>query len=234
MGIIATFLTQGLGFMLLWIIFKQLDQLAGWTYQQVLFMYGMAAIPNGMVEFFLDGMWSIAGEYVSRGDLDRLLTRPMNPLLSIIAAHMEPHGAGSMLFGFVVCIVTCMQMQLDITIWKVLFFIIAIISGTLIYFAINLFTATLSFWIVDVTSTMVLVHHVNSFSKYPITIYNRAIQIVLTCIIPFAFTSYYPAAVILQKKVWLGLLTPVVSVVLIFIAYQFWRFGLKHYNSAGG
>lgn len=234
LGIIATFLTQLLGFMLLWVVFSQLKNLAGWSYTEVLFMYGFAAVPNGLVEFFLDGIWDISDRYVIKGELDRLLTRPMNPLLSIVAAHMEPHGLGSVLFGLGVCAVTGYQLNLSLDVWKVIFFILAIVSGTMIYFGINLFIATLSFWIVNITSTMVLVHHVNSFSKYPITIYNRFIQIVLTCIIPFSFTSYYPAAYMLGKNVWIGMITPFVSALLLLISYQFWRFGLSRYQSAGG
>ncbi|WP_180235705.1 ABC-2 family transporter protein [Bacillus toyonensis] len=32
------------------------------------------------------------------------------------------------------------------------------------------------------------------FSRYPITIYNKVISFILTFIIPYSFTSFYPAA----------------------------------------
>lgn len=53
MGILANFSMQLLGFVTIWTVFRQVDTLMGWSYYEVLFMYGLAAIPNGISEFFL-------------------------------------------------------------------------------------------------------------------------------------------------------------------------------------
>jgi ABC-2 type transport system permease protein len=72
------------------------------------------------------------------------------------------------------------------------------------------------------------------FAQYPLTIYPRAINIVLTWLIPYGFTSFYPATYLLGRDsslvVWLG---PVVAAVLLVLGYQFWRFGLRHYAGTG-
>lgn len=52
MGILANFSMQLLGFVTIWTVFRQVDTLMGWSYYEVLFMYGLAAIPNGISEFF--------------------------------------------------------------------------------------------------------------------------------------------------------------------------------------
>ena len=199
-------------------------------------MYGFAAIPNGLSEFFLDGIWHLGGRYIARGELDRLLTRPMNPLLSIVMSHIEPHGLGLLIFGIVILFTSAVNCSVSFSPILFIYLLLCSLSGTLIFFSINLIMATMAFFVVKVTEAMVLVHHVNSFSRYPISIYHKAIQFILTFIIPFAFTSYYPAAFVLGKNsnYAIGLITPLIGLVLFWIAYKFWKWGLRNYQSAGG
>jgi len=79
-----------------------------------------------------------------------------------------------------------------------------------------------------------IVFNVNEFARYPLTIYHPIIQFLLTWIIPFGFASYYPASYLLGRDVgllaWIG---PLVAVILLFISYRVWLFGLRHYTSTG-
>lgn len=236
MGILANFSMQLLGFVTIWTVFRQVDTLMGWSYYEVLFMYGLAAIPNGISEFFFDGIWRIGGKYIGKGELDRLLTRPIDPLLSIVMAHIEPHGLGLIIFGIAIISISGPNCSVVWSPLLVIYTLVCSISGSLIFFSINLSMATLAFFVVKVKEAMVLVHHLNSFTRYPISIYHRVIQATLTFLVPFAFTAYYPAAFILKKSGTLiyGLMSPIVGFVLLLIAYSFWKWGLKHYQSTGG
>ena len=40
----------------------------------------------------------------------------------------------------------------------------------------------------------------NDFAKYPISIYNSLLRWLISFIVPFAFTAYYPASYFLQGK----------------------------------
>ena len=103
-GVIANALMQCIGYLAIWIVFRQVDGLAGWTFYEVLMMYGIGSLSSGLSEFCLDGVWSIGGQYVRKGELDRLLTRPLNPLLSILISKMEPHGLGQIIFGMIILV----------------------------------------------------------------------------------------------------------------------------------
>lgn len=234
-GVLANILMQLLGYLAIWVIFSQTDELDGWQYYEVLFMYGMAAACSGCSEFFLDGVWSIGGQFIRKGELDRLLTRPMNPLMSILMSKLEPHGLGQIIFGFVVMGSALMHGQMKPLQGGIWLLPLLVICGALIYLAINLFVASLAFFATRVMGMQVMIHHLNSFCRYPITLYPKTIQIMISWLIPFAFTSFYPASLILNKEaVKLGYLTPVMTVGLLFFSYRFWLWGLKHYQSAGG
>ena len=78
------------------------------------------------------------------------------------------------------------------------------------------------------------------FTRYPISIYTRGVRIVLTYVLPFAFMNYFPATYFLQKgdtglslNPQVGLLTPAIGLAWVFVAYAFWRVGLRHYQGTG-
>ncbi|MBP9839264.1 MAG: ABC-2 family transporter protein, partial [Proteobacteria bacterium] len=74
-----------------------------------------------------------------------------------------------------------------------------------------------------------------NFGRYPISIFNRVIQTILTCIVPFAFVAFYPATHFLNHSGYqvFCYATPIVSIVCIFVARYFWEIGVANYSSTG-
>jgi ABC-2 type transport system permease protein len=110
---------------------------------------------------------------------------------------------------------------------NILYLIIAVISGGVIFIALNLITAAGAFWIVQSIP-------VTEFARFPLTIYPRSIGLLLTWLIPYGFASFYPASQLLGRDVGLlAWLAPFVAAVLAVISYRVWLFGLKHYGGTG-
>ena len=235
LGVLASMLMQALGFVFIWAVFREVPEMNGWTFDKMMFVYGMSAICLGLNEFLFAGTWAVGG-YVQEGSLDRLLLRPVSTMFSVMAADVTLHGIGSAIFGLGICVVSLVNLQLELTLVTLLFWIVAMVCGTLVYFAINMICATLAFWITDTGSAMMLLQNVSEFSKYPTAIYQRFLQIILSFVIPFAFTSYYPSVFVLgmsHKPIyWLG--TILAAVVLVLLSVLFWRYALSKYQSAGG
>jgi ABC-2 type transport system permease protein len=84
-----------------------------------------------------------------------------------------------------------------------------------------------------------LIYNTYRFTKYPLNLFGKGIQVFLTFIIPFAFASFYPAAFFLRKDEALlfgdalRYATPFVGIVLFGLAYKFWKFSLSRYESSG-
>jgi ABC-type uncharacterized transport system, permease component len=233
LGILATLFMQGCSFIFLWSIFSQIDNLAGWKFHEICLLFSYISITNGLEEIFLNGTWELPGVYIRRGELDRLLTKPVNPLFLILANCMELHGIGSLLFGIVLMSYSLIQLGISLILINILFIIISIISSTIIFFSINLITSTLSFWVMDSMPAMIMVQRLNQLGQYPMNIYNKVIKFVLTWIIPFGFISYFPTDYILNSNI-IGLLSPIFAIVFFLLAYSFFKLSLKKYESAGG
>jgi ABC-2 type transport system permease protein len=111
---------------------------------------------------------------------------------------------------------------------------VAVVSGAVIFFAINLITGVSAFWIIDSIPVMGAVFENYLFAHYPLTIFPRAIQVMLTWVIPYAFTSFYPASFLLGRDVGpLVWLSPLIALVLLVIGYRLWLVGLRRYEGTG-
>jgi len=130
-------------------------------------------------------------------------------------------------------------LAIHITILKIVFLLAAILGAALIQTAILVVIGTMSFWLVKNTATYSLLNCFNNFLDYPITIYARSIQAFLTFVIPVAFVNFYPAHYFLNKtgdNLFFPALqygTPIVGLVMFFMAYQFWKIGVNKYESTG-
>ena len=97
-----------------------------------------------------------------------------------------------------------------------------------------------AFWIVRHKSmTEFIVWFLREFADYPVSIYLRALQIILTFVLPYAFINFFPAQYFLQKNDFLlfhpliQYLSPAVGAIMFAIAVVFWKIGLRHYQSTG-
>jgi ABC-2 type transport system permease protein len=74
--------------------------------------------------------------------------------------------------------------------------------------------------------------------QYPVDMFGKVLRIIVTIVLPFAFMNYYPSLLFLGKEdqVPWGFLTwysPIVAVLLLFLAIRFWNFGIQRYQSSG-
>ena len=77
---------------------------------------------------------------------------------------------------------------------------------------------------------------VNDFAKYPTTIYNNAVKTIISYIIAFAFTAFYPASYFITTDANpfynIGG-TVIISIVIMTVGCIVWNRGVHAYESAG-
>ena len=119
------------------------------------------------------------------------------------------------------------------------FYIQWIIGAFLIQCSLFMFANVPCFWMVKVDSLQNLKGNLSDFIQYPISIYQRWIQILLIFVFPVAFISFFPVQTFLHKTDFVGLspivcyLSPLVGALLFFLGYRFFLFGIKNYKSTG-
>ncbi len=233
-GVFAFILTQGAGLLFLYIIFQNIQSLAGFTVDQILLMYGIGLIPRGIDHLFFDNLWLLP-QRVRQGQMDRYLLRPISPLYTFIVERFQPDAFGEIILGFVLVIITLIHMSSIIMWYHILALISFILVGIFIFTSLKLLTASTSFWLKNSYPLIQITYNLSDFTKYPILIYPKVIRLIMTFVIPFALISYFPAIYILGQMSYLRVIIYLISVttLLSLSALYVWSKGLKHYESAG-
>ena len=235
MGLMGFFFTQFMGIAFLYLVFRQVPSLQGWTLEQLIFIYGFAQIPRGIDHLLTDNIWLIAWRMVLSGDFDRYMLRPMNLFFQVIAEKLQPDALGELLVGGILLVISLQKGIVIVDGVHIGLFFVSVLAGALIYTAIKLFFASLSFWVKISGPFLQTAYEMADFAKYPTEIYHRAIRFVITWIIPFAFVAYLPASFFLKAEVSPGIIgiECIMAVVLFSIAYVVFTIGTRRYESAG-
>ncbi|HEY0604046.1 MAG TPA: ABC-2 family transporter protein [Herpetosiphonaceae bacterium] len=233
-GVASTIVFQATGLLTIGVVMQHVSSLQGWSYYEVLLLYGLLVLSKSLNHMFADNLWSVGQDYIQTGAFDRFLLRPIDPLFHLLADRFCHDGVGEFLVGITLVGISLAALGITLTPLTALYLLIAVLSGGVIFLALNLITCVSAFWIMDAVPVMRVVFELHEFAKYPISMYNQAIGIFMTWLIPYAFASYYPASYLLGRPIGVGVwFAPVVATILMFIAYQIWRFGLRHYTSTG-
>lgn len=235
LGVSAHLLMQASSLLLVMTIYTHTDSMGGFTFEHSLILYGCSLLATGIEEFFLHNVWSIS-RHVNMGTLDSILLRPVKPILMLVMDGTSIHGFVLGICGMVCLIFGFVRGDILFGWWKCLWLILCSVSGAFIIFAVTLIMETLAFWFTDVMNAVIMVDNLRQFVRYPITIYQPFIRNILIFIIPYAFTSFFPAALLLDMDEYANYayLTPLIAIGLVIIASAFFRFGLKFYHSSGG
>lgn len=209
-----------------------------WTFYEVLFIYGFSLIPKGIDHLFFDNLWGLGYWIVDKGDFDKYLTRPVDSWFYVLCEKFCVDALGELVVGIALVIYSTVQMPAEISSqinWlRLIPVAVALPFCVMIFTSVKTATSAISFWTKRSGHITHMCYMVNDFAKYPTQIYNRVIKFIITYILPFALTAYYPAIYILRgENVWSIPLTIGISVLLFIISRVIWNKGISAYESAG-
>ncbi len=234
-GAVSTVFMQGAGVLAIWVVMRQIPDLNGWSLGEIWLIYGLLTLSKSINHMFADNLWTVGQSYIRTGGFDRFLVRPIDPLFHLLADRFCHDGVGNFVVGLVLVGSASASLGIVWTPLKLAYIVMAVLSGGLIFVALNLITAVSAFWVMDSVPVTRVVFETHEFAKYPLNIYPQAISIFLTWLVPYGFASFYPASYLLNRDVglffvWGG---PLVAAVFLFLGYRIWLFGLRHYASTG-
>lgn len=223
----------------IWAVLARFKAMAGWRLEEVFFIYTLRLLAHGCYCLLFHNV-QVISRYVRWGDFDRVLLRPLNPLLQLITWEHDIAGIGDLGLGLICFAVANRLLQFHWTPPAVAFLLLVVAGGCLIELSLFLLINTLAFWITEAGRlTQFILTFSDQFALYPLDIYNALLQFLLTFLVPVGFMSYYPATAFLDRtgetlfSPIFAYLTPVVGLVLFALAYSFWQVGINRYQSTG-
>jgi ABC-2 type transport system permease protein len=231
----ASVLSQACGLFVVALIFAQVPLLKEWSAGEVFFIYGFALVAQALFEAVADGFYWFADKYIMRGEMDRILLRPVDPLFQVLLENLNLEFAADLFLG--AAIVAFAQSRLGAAPgaadWGLLALMVP--SAVLVLMGLFLALASVSFWVEDKVGVLPPVYNLMAFARYPLTIYHPVLRALLSWVLPFGFVAFYPAAGLLGRTefrlaFWA---TPLVGLLVFGSGYAIFRLGIRRYRSTG-
>ena len=217
------------------VLFQKVPQLAGWRFEEVLFLYGFSLIPYGLFNVISTNLYDFGNNYIIEGKFDRILLRPISSLFQILFETFRIESLQEVATGIFCMAWASLHLHIVWTPWKICMFLFFAACAGVIYVSVFLMLTTVSFWFEDRIGVHPPVWNVIAFGRYPLSIYSGVVQFFLCWIIPFGLASFYPSVRMLGRHVSpeYAPLVPVVAVAFLTMAISLWNRGTRRYSSTG-
>jgi viologen exporter family transport system permease protein len=223
----------GFGFVL--VLFTKIPKLQDWSFYEILFLYGFSLIPLGFFNVVSWNLYEFGDIYIIEGRFDRILLRPVDTLFQVLFEKFRLESLQEVATGIGVVAISARHLHLSWGATDLMWFVLMVVSGAMIYLAVFLILTAVSFWFEDRVGIVPPVFNMLTFGRYPLTIYNVFIQFLLSWIIPFGFASFYPTTHFLGRENFTIYfhLVPAVAVTFAMLAIVVWNRGVANYSSTG-
>lgn len=228
-----------LGFATIKFVVEQFEEINGWDYGQLAFLYGISVISHALSMIFFVQGWFM-GFFVIEGDFDRFLTRPLSVLYQFFFTNINVFGLTDLVPGILVFIYGCNKTGFSFTAANILGIIVMLIGAVLIRGGIYILLGSTSLWTKSANDFGQYTQEIfDKTTMYPLSMYPESLQLILTFIIPIGWVSFYPASELLGIEtafsagglgVWITLFA---GIAVMLIAGAVFKAGMRRYESAG-
>jgi ABC-2 type transport system permease protein len=225
---------QAVSLLTIGVIFSRVPHLQGWHHHQVLLIYGFSQLTVNLCYLFGSSLGSV-NQMVLDGQFDQFLVRPVDPLFQLIAHDVSPQQATAACTSLGIMLYSLWHLP-AVPWWGLVAAPFLVIGGAAVYLGLVLLAASTAFWLQDRHGLVwPLIMAGDAVSQYPISIYGPSVRFVVTWLLPFAFTAFYPATLLMGIRTWLAYAwaTPLVGLGLCLAGVALWRQGLQRYSGAG-
>jgi ABC-2 type transport system permease protein len=239
--ILGSGLTTFLWFLSLALIFDRFDNLGGWTLPEVAFLYGMVELAFGTMDMIFSGFDpGYFGEGVRLGSFDQLMLRPMNLTLQVLGSRFVIRRLGRIAQGAIIFGLALSWLDIHWTATKLAYLPLVFLGLIFFFGGLFILGSTITFWSVQPIEVMnIFTYGGSEMISYPMHIYQKWMRQFFTYVLPAIFINYLPALYILDKPdpypfpEFTHFLAPIAGLGVLVIALQFWRYGVRRYQSTG-
>ncbi len=207
-----------------------------WSASSLILMYSVALTSFGLAELFGRGFDSFP-PLIRNGEFDRILLRPRSLFLQSMTMRFHLTRLVRVLGGVGLMIYALRMQQAAMTPVNLLILMLALAGGAMVYIGVFILGAAAAFFSPD-GGNWIYVFTNGSYqaAKLPPGYLPKWMRGMFQFVMPMLVFSYYPAAVICGwgEPVWTGFLPLPVGAAFMALAFLAFRFGVRHYRSAGG
>src|SRR5512139_1758274 len=229
MSIVAAFATV----LTVSIFFGHTATIGGWSFYEALIVVGLFQLFLGMVDTFITPNVRDFTEHLRLGTMDFILTKPLNSQFHASLRRINIWRSVDMLIGAGVIAYALHHLGATLAPDRGAMFLVLLICAALILYSLIMLLITSAFWFVQLENVMELLFTFYEAGRFPVSVFPAWLRAILTFVVPIAFITTVPAAVIIGRlNAEFVLLALIVTALLFAACVAFWRFAVRHYSSA--
>lgn len=221
------------GILPLLILFKTIPDLQGYSYDELVFMYGFALLAATPVDIFFSNVWQLH-QHLIEGTFIKYYFRPLNVMFYYFSEVIDIKAFSQLAFAIVIVVYSSISLAIKWTVFKVLMLLLFCTSSFLILASIMILSVCTGFWFLNCMSVPNFIMQLNKFSQYPLTIFNSVFRFIFTFVIPIGFVAYYPMLSLLRGSSYIyAIVSPIIGIGLFALANAVWNKGIGVYSGTG-
>lgn len=234
-GIFSSILNLATGVLGIFVLFSRIETIHGWNMASTLALLGVYLIVSALRSLFIGpGFEALAGMEgdIWSGKFDFTLLRPLNTQVLVSLHKWRLYSIFDLVLGIGVLVAAILNMQVSLTAWQVIIFLLALTSGILILYAILLTFSALVFWSPGVLFTWIF-DGLFQMARYPMGMYPGWLRMILTWVVPVGMITTVPAEALTGSlNVWMVVASLSFALIMLVIGSLLFRKGLHRYASA--
>jgi len=215
------------------LIFGQVDSIAGWTKQEVLILAVVGMLFHDIMEMFFMGNLERFSYYIRHGEFDFILLKPVNPRFMTSFRYTEFQNIFRIIIMVFVLASLLRGAGLQPSIYEWAGFFAFFLAGLVVFYNIFFMVITTNFWLINLFNFNDIFDRLLSAGRYPVGIFKGRLESFFAYVIPLGLIATFAVEIFLGRAALVSFGIAAFMVVVTSLASElFWRFALKHYQSA--
>jgi ABC-2 type transport system permease protein len=237
----SDFITWGLidiGWTIMDLIFfsallTNIKSIGSWTFPEMLIMLGVSRIMVVPVWAWMYQSFSQISALISKGNLDLLLTKPINSQFMVSVRHFSFSIAPSLIGGLILITFGFRMLNYVPSILSIGLALILLIVSIIMIYGMYFSTISLILFVDRLNNIHHIFPHAFDSGRYPPEIFPGILQRILTTAIPIGLMIVVPAgALLLKTDLWQVVKLSILAIIFFNLSRWLWTKGLSRYSSA--
>jgi ABC-2 type transport system permease protein len=215
------------------VLFEYTDSVHGWSQADLIVILGLQQVISGLLGMFVTrNMWEIS-DYITQGNLDLVLIRPVNTQFYVTTRWIRPDQLFNVLAGVVVAGIGIGRTGSMPGVEAFGQATIVLLCGFVLITCLWSAVAYCAFWMQSASSVTMFIQDVMQTGRYPVMFFPVAVRAILTFVVPVAFATTFPAQAITGGISWWLVAGAVLfATVAVAMLRLLWLYAVRFYSSA--
>ncbi|HEQ72302.1 MAG TPA: multidrug ABC transporter permease, partial [Spirochaetia bacterium] len=211
------------------LIYRSGARIAGWDLHEVLLIQAVFLLAKGVTfPFFAGIVWNTILQ-IREGTYDLLLIKPRNVLFMTLLSGIDVEDLGKLFGGLGLFIYAVTQIPPPAAVgW--LAFALLFLSAVTVFMSFSFLMAGSGFKWVGNFRVYEIFESMTAFAMYPVGIFSKGVQVLITAVIPLALMGFFPAQALLGRFPAELFISLGAAVFFLCVSILFWYRMLRSYT----